>query len=443
MKFDLVIKNGTCILPSGEVLADIAIESGKIVEIGKIDSNLAAKTINASGLHVLPGIIDSQVHFREPGLEHKEDLAHGTKAAILGGVTSIFEMPNTNPPTTSKDALADKLQRASKTAWCNYAFFVGGTPDPNINWHELEMLPGCAGIKIFMGSSTGSLLVAEDEALTQILSQTTRRVAVHAEDEQRLKQRHHIAIEGAHPKYHPIWRDEQTALFATTRILRIARTLAKQIHVLHVTTKEEMELLAKNKDIATVESLPQHLTFNSSDYDRLGTRLQMNPPIRAQEHQDALWHALNVGIIDVIGSDHAPHTLEEKAKTYPNTPSGMPGVQTILPIMLNFVNQGKLSLLRLVDLLSTGPARVYQAIGKGRIAVGYDGDITIVDMNKTYTIDDKDMATKCKWTPFHGMTIKGKAIYTIIGGRIVMQEDEIIGIAGGKAVKFIPTLRGK
>lgn len=438
--YELVIKNGTCILPAGIIPADVGIKDGKIAAIGNIPLSAGDKVIDANGLHVLPGLIDSQVHFREPGLEYKEDLAHGTKGAVLGGVTSIFEMPNTKPPTTSAEALNDKLSRAAKTAWCNYAFFVGGTPDPDVNWHQLEMLPGCAGIKIFMGSSTGNLLVAEDEAVEHILSQATRRVAVHAEDEPRLTERFALAQEGAHPKYHPVWRDEETALRATKRLLSIARRLGKPVHVLHVTTAEEMQLLSQYKEVATVECLPQHLTFDARDYDTLGTRLQMNPPIRHKEHQDALWEAVRQGVVDVLGSDHAPHTLEEKAKPYPSSPSGMPGVQTIVPIMLHHVNAGKLSLQRLVDLMCYGPARVFQIASKGRLAVGYDADITLVDLKKKHTIHDADMATVSGWTPFHGMTLTGKPTHTIIAGNVVMQEGTVIGAPSGKPVRFIPTL---
>ncbi len=441
MNYDLLIKNGSCVLPSGIKIADIAIKDGKIVDFGELDAKKADKVIDAKNLHILPGMIDSQVHFREPGLEHKEDLFHGTKAAVMGGITSIFEMPNTNPPTTSVEALQYKLNSAGKNAWCNYAFYMGGTPDPEIDWHKLEMLEGCAGIKIFMGSSTGSLLVKDDEYLRNILKQATRRVAIHAEDENRLKERFHIAENGKDPKFHPIWRDEETAFLATKRIVTIAKELGKQIHVLHITSKKELDFLSQHKDVATVECLPQHLTFTSDDYYRLGTRLQMNPPIREKIHQDALWHAIDVGVVDVLGSDHAPHTLEEKAKEYPASPSGMPGVQTILPVMLNHVNEGRLTLTRLVDLMAISPARVFQMVTKGRLVAGYDADITIVDMQKKYVVEDKDMKTKCGWTPFHGMKLQGKPVYTIIHGNIVMNNDELIGEPLGKPVQFIPTLK--
>ncbi|MDB2414964.1 dihydroorotase [Rickettsiales bacterium] len=437
--YDLIIKNGTCVTPSGKEKVDIAIKDSKIVAIGKFDGS-ADKVIDAQNLHVLPGIIDSQVHFREPGNEHKEDLEAGTRAAVLGGVTAIFEMPNTNPPTTSKEALEDKISRMKNRSWCDYAFFIGGTPVKDTNWHELEQLPGCAGIKIFMGSSTGNLLVDQDEAIEDILKNSCRRVAVHCEDEARLKERFHIAQEGGHARFHHKWRDEKTALFATQRLLKIARKTGHVVNVLHVTTKYEMELLADYKDVATVEILPQHLTFTDEDYEKQGSFVQMNPPIRTKDHQDALWKALNEGIVDVMGSDHAPHTKEEKAKTYPQSPSGMPGVQTIVPIMLNYVNQGRLTLERFVDLMAGGPARIYNIAGKGRIAVGYDADFTIVDMNEKRTITNDWIVSKCGWTPYNGKEVQGWPTHTIIRGNVIMQNDELVGGQTGETVKFQNTL---
>ncbi len=435
---DVAIKGGTCVLPWGTKQVDVGLNDGKICAIGEVGQ--AKQVIDATGLHVLPGILDTQVHMREPGLEYKEDLAHGTKAAILGGITSVFEMPNTKPATITKEALNDKLARAAKSAWGDHAFFVGGTPDPNVDWHALEMLPGCAGIKIFMGSSTGDLLVSEDEAIEAILKKVTRRVSVHSEDENRLKERFNVAQEGADPSFHPKWRDEQTAIRATKRLVAIADRLGKPVHILHITTADEMQILKDYKHVMTVECLPQHLTFCDEDYAQLGSRLQMNPPIRAAQHRQGLWEAVEQGIVDVLGSDHAPHTLEEKAKPYPESPAGLPGVQTILPIMLNHVNEGRLSLERVVDLMAHGPQRVFQIAGKGRLALGYDADVTIVDMNATHTLKDEDMASKCGWTPYDGMTIKGKPTHTIVRGNIVMEHGNVLGEPLGKPVRFIPTL---
>ena len=415
---DLLIRNGKCLTPNGLEKLDILVKEGTIVDMAEEISAPNLPTIDANGLTVLPGLIDSQVHLREPGPVHKEDLETGTKSAVAGGITAVCEMPNTNPSTTSKEALDHKLQRAAETAWTDYAFFVGGTPDRDMDWEGLESLPGCAGIKIFMGSSTGSLLVAEDEAIRRILEKTKRRVAVHCEDEQRLIARQDIAKDGADPKYHPIWRDEQTALQATQRLISIARETGAKVQVLHVTTAEEMKFLAEHKDVATVEILPQHLTFTADDYEELGTRIQMNPPIRDKRHRPELWKAVRQGVVDVMGSDHAPHTSEEKSKTYPESPSGMPGLQTTVPLMLDHVANGQLSLERMVDLLAYGPAKAYGMKKRGRIAVGYYGSFTIVDLNATTEVRDDAMHYKCGWTPYHGRTFKGKVTHTVVRGQI-------------------------
>ncbi|WP_420547725.1 dihydroorotase [Curvivirga sp.] len=369
-----------------------------------------------------------------------EDLEHGTRGAVLGGVTSVFEMPNTAPPTTSKEALNDKINRMKDRAWCDFAFYVGGTPEDNVNWHELESLPGCCGIKIFMGSSTGNLLVSQDHAIEAILRQSKRRIAVHCEDEEMLKARKHIADQGAHPRFHPQWRNEDTALNATRRLLNIARKVGKNVHTLHITTRQEVELIANYKDVATMEVLPQHLTLDDSAYESQGSYVQMNPPIRSIEHQNALWIAVNNGLVDVLGSDHAPHTHEEKAQTYPKSPSGMPGVQTLVPIMLDHVNNNKLTLERFVDLVCHGPQRVFNIARKGRLAVGYDADFTIVDMNKEKTISNEQMANVSGWTPFHGKKVKGWPTYTIIRGKTVMENDKLVSNPIGQTIKFQDTL---
>ncbi len=439
--FDLLLCNATAVTPNGLQFVDIAVKAGRIVELGDFSTRSAAIKLNLRGLHILPGVIDSQVHFREPGLTHKEDLHTGTKAAVLGGVTAIFEMPNTHPATTTATALEDKLQRAKGRAFCDYAFFVGGTPQPDSDWATLERLPGCAGIKVFMGSSTGDLLVSEDKALDALLRRGRRRVAIHAEDEARLRERKPLAEAAAHPRFHSEWRDAESARLATERVLKLARRQGRLIHVLHVTTAEEMALLAEFREIATVEVTPQHLTLVAPEcYEKLGTLAQMNPPIRTENHRQALWAAVNQGLVDVIGSDHAPHTLDEKAKPYPHSPSGMPGVQTLVPLLLNHVNEGRLSLERLVDLTSAGPARVYGVAYKGRIAVGYDADFTIVDLRKRLQLENQHMASKCGWTPFDGMTVMGAPTHTILRGQIVMQDNALVTEPLGIPVSFLDTL---
>ena len=349
-------------------------------------------------------------------------------------------MPNTQPNTTNPAALADKLERAAARMHCDHAFYVGGTHENAHLLGELERLPGCCGVKVFMGASTGSLLIADDAGVADVLRHTNRRATFHSEDEYRLAERRPLAREGDWTS-HPEVRDAETAIRSTERLLRIARELGKRIHVLHVTTAEEIGILAKNKDVATVEITPQHLTLVAPEaYERLKGYAQMNPPIREARHVEGLWRGIDQGVADVIGSDHAPHTKEEKARPYPNSPSGMPGVQTLLPILLNHMAAGRLSLERLVDLTSHGAQRVFGIAGKGRMAKGWDGDLTIVDLKATRTLRHEDTASRCGWTPFDGMEVKGWPMATIIRGRVVMRDDEIIAPSLGRPVRFQETL---
>ena len=435
--YDLIVRGGTVVSHDGLGRADIAMREGRIAGIGDFARAEGAQAIDAGGLHVLPGVIDTQVHFREPGNEHKEDLESGTRAAVLGGVTAVFEMPNTAPPTTSAEALADKLDRAAGRAWCDHAFYVGADGKNTAELRALERLPGVCGVKLFMGSSTGTLLVAEDAEIARVLQSGVRRVAVHAEDEARLVARRGIAIDAGDVRAHPVWRDERTALGAVQRLMALARAAGRRVHVLHVTTAAEITFLARFKKFATVEVTPQHLTLAAPDcYARLGTRAQMNPPIRDNAHREGLWRGVREGIVDIVGSDHAPHTLEEKAAPYPDSPSGMPGVQTLVPVMLDHVNAGRLSLLRLIDLVCAGPARVFGIAAKGRIATGYDGDLTIVDLKARREITDSWIASRCGWTPFAGVTVTGWPIATVIRGQVVMREDEVQGPPAGEPLGF-------
>ena len=435
--FDLIIRGGITAAAGGLTVTDIGVRGGQIAALGDLGAARAAETIDCSGLHILPGVIDTQVHFREPGNEHKEDLATGTAAAAAGGVTAVFEMPNTAPPTSSAEALRDKLDRAAGRAWCDYAFYVGATSANADRLGDLERLPGCSGVKVFMGSSTGNLLVPDDPTLTRVLASGSRRVAVHAEDEPRLAERFSLVRGGASPTMHPVWRDAETAITATRRFLRLAQAVGRRVHVLHVSTGAEMLLLAKHKDFATVETTPQHLTLSAPEcYQRLGTYAQMNPPIRDEAERQALWWAVRDGTVDIIGSDHAPHTREEKDRDYPASPSGLPGVQTLVPIMLDHVNNGRLSLQRFVDLTSTGPARVFGIVGKGRVVVGFDADFTIVDMAMEGTIQDRQMKSRCGWTPFDGMTVTGWPVMTFVRGRMVMRDGELLGAPVGRPIRF-------
>ena len=434
--FDLVLAGGTVVNHDGTGLRDIGVTAGRIVAIGDLSRTSANRRVDCRGLHVLPGVIDTQVHFREPGLDHKEDLETGSRAAVTGGVTAVFEMPNTNPQTTTPEALADKVRRGRHRMHCDFAFWVGGTQENAHEVAELERLPAAAGIKVFMGSSTGSLLVADDAGVTEILSRTRRRAAFHSEDEGLLRERRHLRVEGD-PRSHPVWRSPEVALACTERLVGIARATRARIHVLHISTAEEMRYLADHKDVASVEVTPHHLTLAAPDaYERLGTFAQMNPPVRDGSHRAAIWRGLAEGVADILGSDHAPHTREEKAGTYPNTPSGMTGVQTLVPIMLDHVNAGRLTLERFVDLTSAGPKRLFGIAAKGRIAAGYDADFTIVDLQRRETITDASIASKCGWTPYDGVTVTGWPIGTIVRGVVVMWDGELTTASQGEAVRF-------
>ncbi len=438
--FDLLVTGGTIVNHDGIHKGDIGIRDGRIADTGSLSGKPADRILKADNLHILPGVIDTQVHFREPGLIHKEDLESGSRAAVAGGVTAVFEMPNTSPSTTTLEAVADKIARGRDRMFCDFAFYAGASTDNLDQLAELEKAEGVAGIKVFMGSSTGNLLVDADEALETLFRNIKRRAAFHSEDEERLKSRLDRQIIGD-PSSHMDWRDEQTALNSTRRLLKLARKHGRRIHVLHITTYQEMQLLSDYRDLASVEVTPQHLTLSAPDaYERLGTLAQMNPPIRSKEHRQGLWEGLRSGIVDVIGSDHAPHTSEEKQNAYPSSPSGMPGVQTLVPIMLDHVNRGRLSLQRFVDLTSAGPQRLFGLAGKGRLARGYDADLTIVDMKATRTITNAMMESRCGWTPFDGQQVTGWPVATIVRGHEVMRDGEIITAAHGQPVRFQETL---
>jgi len=434
--YDLLIKNGNVVIGNVYQILNIGIKNKKIELLSTSSDYDAINVVDAKNLTVLPGIIDSQVHFREPGSEHKEDLSTGSQGAALGGVTSVFEMPNTYPPTSTVQRLKDKLELARDRMWVNYAFYAGATPDNFSSLPELEKVPGCVGVKIFMGSSTGNLLVPDDETLFNVLKSRNYRVAVHAEDEPRLMDRKKLIKEnGVH--FHPIWRDELTALNATKRVIKGANASKKPVHILHITTEEEIKYIKENKEYISVEVTPQHLTLNAPEcYDELGSFSQMNPPIREIRHLKGLWKGIDDGVVDIIGSDHAPHTIEEKNKPYPECPSGMPGVQTLLPIMLNHVNNGKLSLFKLCQLIATNPSKLFKVQNKGEIKLNNDADLTIIDMNKEVKITNDMMANKSGWTPFNNKIVKGWPIMTIVNGNIVMRDGELIGKPKGKPILF-------
>ena len=438
--FDLVISGAELVTPSGRGLGDVGVRDGKIAAIGQISGAQAGQVFDGGGLTVLPGVIDTQVHFREPGMEWKEDLETGSRGAVLGGVTAVFEMPNTRPPTTDRARLEDKLARARGRMHCEHAFYVGATHENAAELGELERMPGCCGVKVFMGASTGDLLIPDDAGIEAVLRSINRRAAFHSEDEARLAERRPLAREGDWTS-HPEVRDVEAAVRSTRRLLGMAQRLGKRVHVLHVTTAEEVDIIAAHRAVATMEANPQHLTYAAPEiYERLKGYAQMNPPIREARHREGLWRGISQGVVDVLGTDHAPHTREEKEQPYPASPSGMPGVQTIVPVMLTHVAAGRLSLERFVDLTAYGPQRVFGLAEKGRLAVGYDADFTVVDLKARRTIRHADMANRSGWTPFDGFEAIGWPVATIIRGIMVMRDGEVLAPGQGQPMRFLEAL---
>ena len=431
----LIIKNGSCYINGKLTNTDIGLLGNKIKIIGEIKGD-GLNVYDATNKLVLPGIIDTQVHFREPGSTDAEDLESGSRAAVLGGVTSLFEMPNTNPPTANLIEFEKKLKAAKNRMHSNYAFYFGATPDNTDQLKQLKNVEGCCGVKLFAGSSTGNLLVDKESDIEKVISSSDRIVSIHSEDEDIIKLRKKFIKQG-NVHSHPEWRNVECAMSSTRRVVKIAERYNKKIHVLHVTTKEEVDFLAMHKKNVTFETTPQHLTLFAPDcYDKLGTYAQMNPPLRSKEHYDRLWVAIKNNIVDVLGSDHAPHLKSNKDREYPNTPSGMPGVQTIFPIMIDHVNNGKLTLTQLVNLMCENPCRIFGIKNKGFIKEGYDADLTIVDMSKKVTIKNEMMASKCGWTPFHNHKITGFPVGTIVNGNLVMEDGKILIKSKGKPLEF-------
>jgi dihydroorotase len=435
--YDLILRGGIAVLPWGETSADIGVRDGRIAAIGTPADATAGQIIEATGLHVLPGLIDPHVHLRDPGDPAIESIPTGTKGAVLGGLTAVFDMPNTTPSITNAAQLAWKQGYAEQAAWCDMGLYVGGTKTNIPALASLEVQPGVCAIKVFAGSSTGDLMVEDDEHLEMLMRAGRRRISFHSEDEYRLQARKPLFKSGDPYRCHMEWRDVEAAFLGTRRLMALARKTGRPAHILHVSTEEELDYLKDYRDIATVEVLVNHLTQVAPDcYERLGGFGVMNPPIRDQRHMDAAWRAVADGTVDTIGSDHAPHPYAAKLKPWPEVPAGLTGVQTLVPIMLDHVNAGRLSLARMVDLMCAGPARVYGAVGKGRLAAGYDADFTLVDMKASRTIENKWIASPCGWTPFDGMRVTGWPMATIVRGHVVMREDEVLGAPVGKLVRF-------
>jgi dihydroorotase len=439
MHFNLLIRGGACVLPWGIEAADIGVRDGRIAAIGAPANASADEIIDARGLHVLPGLIDAHVHLREPGDAAVETIATGTRAAVLGGITSLFDMPNTNPAITDADRLAWKQVRVEEVAWCDMGLYVGATKSNTGQLASLETGRGVCGIKVFAGSSTGDLLIEDDASLERVMRAGRRRIAYHSEDEYRLQARRAMFHAGEPHSRHMEWRDEECAFLGTRRLIALARKTARPAHILHVSTAQELAYLADFRDLATVEVLVNHLTQVAPNcYEQLGGYGVMNPPIRGGAHRDAAWAAVRDGTVDVVGSDHAPHSREAKERPWPECAAGLTGVQTIVPVMLDHVASGRLSLPRLVDLMCAGPVRVYGVVGKGRLARGYDADFTLVDLGARRRIEESRIASPCGWTPFAGMRVTGWPMATIVRGRVVMREDEVLGEPVGRLARFAP-----
>jgi dihydroorotase len=438
--YSVLINQARILLPNGDfLLGDVAIVDGKILEIApEIDHHIIGEDdweiIDAEGLTLLPGVIDPQVHFREPGLEYKEDLYTASCACAKGGVTSFLEMPNTRPLTTTQALLDDKLRRAAEKCIVNYGFFIGATAENLPDLLEANPTPG---IKIFMGSMHGDLLIDQEEILESIFAKGDRLIAVHAENQARINQRRQEFAGITDPAIHSTIQDNQAALEASQLALKLAKKYQRRLHILHLSTGEEAELLRQEKpEWVTAEVTPQHLLLNITDYAKIGTLAQMNPPLRSPQDNQILWQALLDGVIDFIATDHAPHTLEEKAKGYPNTPSGMPGVETSLPVMLTQAIAGKCTVQQVSNWMSTAVAKAYKIPNKGKIEVGYDADLVLVDLNNYRPVLREEVLSKCGWSPFEGWELTGWPEYTIVGGKVVYGNGKVNPEVRGQALRF-------
>ena len=435
-KYTLIIKNAECYVDGSLISTDIAIKGNVISKISKNIVETSDQILDAKGLTVFPGMIDTQVHFREPGDPNKETLESGSKAAVLGGVTSVFEMPNTSPPTDSPERFQDKLDRAKGRMYSNYAFYYGATENNSSSLEVTKDLEGCCGIKMFIGSSTGNLLVKDDKYIEQVIKNAPRIVSIHSEDENLLNARKDKIINGD-VRSHYVWRNVETAMTSTIKVAKFAKSLNKRIHVLHVSTKDEIDFLRDYKDIVSVETTPNHLSLFAPDcYDEKGTFVQMNPPVREKQHMEGIWKGVLDGTVDVIGSDHAPHTKEQKMQAYPASPSGMPGVQTIFLLMLKHFREGKIKLEKVISLLSENPCKLFGIKQRGYIKEGYFADLTIMNINKEFTITNDWIASNCKWTPYDGWKVKATLHGTIVNGNVCVWDEQLVEEKFGKPLLF-------
>lgn len=418
-----IIRDVILFTPNGRQEGDCLIEDGRIVELGQVTGR-AAEEVKGAGRWLWPGVIDAHVHMRTPGHTHKEDWVSGSAAALAGGVTTAFDMPNTTPSTITLEALEHKRALIATQASINYGLFFGATAS---NVALAKAAPGIVGLKIFMASSTGDLLVDKDEDLEVIFREFEGQISVHAEDEARI-----CAREAQHAQLHEVQahsmiRDPEAARLGVERACRLANKHGRRLHILHVSTRAELEALAQGQAYAkahqtgaiiSAEVCPHHLYMSTQDYDRLGTFAQMNPPLRDVQERDAMWTALAQGRFDLIATDHAPHLPEEKRRPYRQAPAGVPGVQTMLPLILNGVAQGRLSAEQALELLCHGPARIYQLQDRGRLSVGAWADLVLIDPSLQRPILTDEQRSRCGWTPYEGLMVTGWPVGTWVNGHL-------------------------
>ena len=427
-----LIRNASVVLPTGTHSVSVLIDGTQIADIDPAPQVSADEVVDGAGLHLLPGVVDDQVHFREPGLTHKEDLHHASRACAKGGVTTFLEMPNTTPNTIDQQQLEAKLARAADVSLVNYGFYIGATPN---NLTALKEATRTPGIKIFIGSSTGDLLVDRQEDLEAIFSETTLPITAHCEDESTIRENQQRYAGTSDVADHSRIRDHRAALVATKRAIDLAFRHNHRFHVLHVSTGQETELLQDHRELITAEACPHHLFFHVGDYPRLGTLIQMNPSIKTAADNEQLWSALQNDTIQVIATDHAPHTWEEKQQPYPQSPSGLPAVENSLALLLNQVHEGRCSIEQVVHWMCDAPARVWDIVNKGRIEVGYDADLVLVDLKKTEEISNQAQQTKCGWSPWHGESLTGWPVQTWVMGHCVYSQGEFhTDRAGSEAI---------
>lgn len=434
------IKNATVVLPEGCDRLTVLVDGTRIADIDPARQIVSDHTLDASGLYLLPGVIDDHVHFRQPGLTHKEDFEHATRACAKGGVTTFFDMPNTRPATTSSRLLEEKLALASSSCLVNFGFYIGATPD---NLDELRSVHRTPGIKLFIGSSTGDLLVDDQESLERIFARTTLPIGAHCEDEATVRRNAARFKDTDRVADHSRIRDERAAVIATERACELARRHRHRLHVLHVSSGAEVELLADAQGVITGEVCPHHLLLNVEDYERLGSLIQINPAVKSAADNQRLWQALRGEAIQVVATDHAPHTLEEKRRPYPQSPSGLPCVENSLALMLTQVHAGRCTLEQVVHWMCDAPARVWDVRNKGAIRRGFDADLVLVDLDKRATVRNEDQQTKCGWSPWHGTTLTGWPVRTWVLGQEVFCEGRFPPISPpGREVLFDHALGG-